>query len=137
MTSHFPENGPDLKDFMPAAEEGATAIVGEPLPEGAAIASKTAAIEAMQEVHDPEIPINIYDLGLIYGIEIDDRGNADITMTLTAPTCPVAGELPRQVAAAVAGVEGIGVAKVTLTWTPPWNQNMMSEDARLLIGMMY
>lgn len=122
---------------MPSAQEGATAVCGARLPKGAPVASRDAVIEALQSVHDPEIPINIYDLGLIYGFDIDDGGNIDITMTLTAPTCPVAGELPRRVAQAVAEVEGVGLAKVTLTWSPPWNQNMMSEDARLLIGVVF
>ena len=127
---------PDLKDFMPSALEGTTSIAGVALPPGTAPADKETAIEALRDVHDPEIPINIYDLGLIYGLEIDDMGDAQITMTLTAPTCPVAGELPRQAAEAVAAVEGIGRVSVTLTWTPPWTQNMMSEDARLLTGLM-
>ena len=91
-------------------------------------------IEAIREVYDPEIPVNIYDLGLIYELQIEADGSVLVTMTLTAPGCPVAGIMPQQVAEAVAAVPGVGEVQVTLTWDPPWTKERMSEDARLALG---
>jgi FeS assembly SUF system protein len=91
-------------------------------------------IEAMRSCYDPEIPVNIYDMGLIYEIDIDKNGFADVKMTLTSPGCPVAGTLPGEVERKVAGVEGVTGAKVHLVWEPTWNMDMMSEDARLELG---
>lgn len=128
----------ELRDFLgspKSAEDGAQAFAGALLPEGAEIANKDALVEALRTVHDPEIPVNIYDLGLIYELEQDEKGNVDVTMTLTAPACPVAGELPQQVADAVASVPGTGEVVVTLTWTPPWRQDMMTEDARMALDL--
>lgn len=119
----------------PAAEEGAQAFAGALLAEGSVKAGQEAVEAALRTVYDPEIPVNIYDLGLIYECVMQDDGNIDITMTLTAPACPVAGEMPQQVADAVAGVEGVGEVTVTLTWTPPWTADNMSEDARLALDM--
>jgi FeS assembly SUF system protein len=116
-----------------SAEEGTQALSGEPLPEGATLATPEEVEGALRTVHDPEIPVNIYDLGLIYRCEVDKNGDCDITMTLTAPACPVAGEMPQQVADAVAALAGIGVVTVTLTWTPPWTPDQMSDDAKLAL----
>jgi len=96
---------------------------------------REAVIEAMRTVHDPEIPVNIYDLGLIYDIDINAEGRVDIRMTLTAPGCPVAGILPGQVAAAVSQVEGVTDANVELVWDPPWSMERMSDEAKLQLGM--
>jgi len=96
---------------------------------------RDAVIEAMRTVHDPEIPVNIYDLGLIYDIDIDADGKVDVRMTLTAPGCPVAGILPGQVAAAVRQVEGVTDANVELVWDPPWSMERMSDEAKLQLGM--
>ena len=93
-------------------------------------------VEALKTVFDPEIPVNIYELGLIYNVAIDDASKAEITMTLTSPACPVAGTLPGEVEAAVAGVDGVSAAEVDLVWDPAWNPSMMSEVARLELGMM-
>jgi FeS assembly SUF system protein len=93
-------------------------------------------IAALREVHDPELPVNIYDLGLIYKIAISERGDVDIDMTLTAPACPVAGMMPLMVKDAVAGIEGVGEVQVELVWDPPWSQEHMSDEARLQLGMM-
>ena len=93
-------------------------------------------IAALREVHDPEIPVNIYDLGLIYKIAISDRGNVNIDMTLTAPACPVAGMMPLMVKDAVASVEGVGAVEVELVWDPPWNQSNMSDEAKLQLGIL-
>lgn len=93
-------------------------------------------IEALRSVRDPEIPINIYDLGLIYRIDITDDGDVAIDMTLTAPACPVAGLMPIMVKDAVVGVEGVGLVTVDLVWDPPWSQAQMSEEALLQLGML-
>lgn len=92
-------------------------------------------LEALRQVRDPEIPVNIVDLGLIYRLDIDSDGNAAIDMTLTAPNCPVAGSLPRQVAEVVKGLPGITSVSVNLVWEPPWTQARMSEDARLALNI--
>ena len=120
----------------PAEGEDFSATSGDPLAEGVAVAGEDAVIEAMKTVYDPEIPVNIYDLGLIYGVKIDDRGGVKIDMSLTAPGCPVAGDLPGWVADAVAKVEGIGEVEVTLVWEPGWTPELMSEDAKLALDMM-
>ncbi len=99
------------------------------------VAPEEAVIEALRTVHDPEIPVNIYDLGLIYTLEIAPDGNVRIDMTLTAPACPVAGTMPGLVANAVAAVEGVGEVEVTLVWDPPWGPERISEDARLALGL--
>ena len=93
-------------------------------------------IAALKTVYDPEIPINLYDLGLIYGIAIDDAGRVDIRMTLTSPACPVAGSLPGQVEQVVRCVDGVSAASVELVWDPPWNQERMSEAAQLELGIL-
>ncbi len=126
-----------LSHFMPnaAVGEGFSARAGEPLAPGTTVAGREAAIEALQSVYDPEIPVNIYDLGLIYELDIAGDGSVAIEMTLTAPGCPVAGEMPGQVAEAVAAVPGIGEVLVTLTWDPPWDTDRMSEDAKLALGI--
>jgi FeS assembly SUF system protein len=124
--------------FMPSpmVEEGFTARAGIPLADGTAVASKDAVIEAVATVYDPEIPVNIYELGLIYELDVDAKdGTVTILMTLTAPGCPVAGVLPGQVAEAAAGVDGVGEVAVTLTWDPPWDKERMSEDAKLALGI--
>jgi FeS assembly SUF system protein len=92
-------------------------------------------VEALKSVFDPEIPVNIYELGLIYKIEIDPESNVALKMTLTAPGCPVAGEMPEQVRGAVADVNGIKDVDVELVWDPPWNPGLMAETAKLQLGM--
>lgn len=92
-------------------------------------------VEAMRTVYDPEIPVNIYDLGLIYDMKVNDAGAVEIKMTLTAPGCPVAGEMPGMVARAVKTVDGVTDCDVELVWDPQWNPDMMSESARLTLNM--
>jgi FeS assembly SUF system protein len=119
-----------------AAEEGATTTAGEPKPEAEQTATDEAVVEALRQVYDPEIPVNIFDLGLIYEHSIDaETGEVKILMTLTAPSCPVAGTLPGEVANSVARVPGTGEVSVTITWDPPWNHHKMSEDAKLALGI--
>ena len=107
----------------PAVPEGTSARAGAKLMEGQQKAPDEAIVEALRTVHDPEIPVNIYDLGLIYDTERLEDGDVRILMTLTAPACPVAGEMPYDVAAAVSGVDGVGEVEVVLTWEPPWTQD--------------
>jgi FeS assembly SUF system protein len=93
-------------------------------------------LEAVKTVRDPEIPVNIVDLGLIYELIANKDGVVYIEMTLTAPACPVAGEMPGQVKDAVEGVEGVNDVRVKLVWTPPWDKDRMSEEAKLELGLM-
>lgn len=93
-------------------------------------------VEACRSVYDPEIPVNIYDLGLIYTIEINAENAVHVIMTLTAPGCPVAGEMPGWVAEAIEPLAGIKQVDVVLTWEPPWGMDMMSDEARLELGFM-
>ena len=108
---------------------------GAPLEPGTPIASREAVIDALRTVHDPEIPVNLYDLGLIYSLEIKDSGDVAIEMTLTTPSCPVAGSMPSEVLRAVSAVDGVGKVDVKLVWDPPWTMESMSEDAKLALGM--
>jgi FeS assembly SUF system protein len=93
-------------------------------------------IDALKEIFDPEIPVNIYDLGLIYGVEVTKEGQAVVTMTLTTPHCPVAESMPAEVEMRVAAVPGIAFADVNLVWDPPWDPQKMSDDAKLELGML-
>ena len=93
------------------------------------------AIAALRKVYDPEMPVNIYELGLIYGLEVDAAGVASVCMTLTAPNCPVAGTLPGEVERAVRAVPGITDVKLELTFDPPWSKARMSEAAKLALGI--
>ncbi|MBV6635036.1 MULTISPECIES: SUF system Fe-S cluster assembly protein [unclassified Mameliella] len=93
-------------------------------------------VEACRTVYDPEIPVNIYDLGLVYTVDINDQNEVNIIMTLTAPGCPVAGEMPGWVAEAVEPLPGVKQVDVDLTWEPPWGMEMMSDEARLELGFM-
>ncbi|MFS0773611.1 SUF system Fe-S cluster assembly protein [Sphingomonas sp. 1P08PE] len=95
-----------------------------------------AVIDALKDIFDPEIPVNIYDLGLIYGVEVADGGHAAVTMTLTTPHCPVAESMPAEVELRVAAVPGIATADVNLVWDPPWDPQKMSDEAKLELGML-
>jgi len=95
-----------------------------------------AVVGACRSVFDPEIPVNIYDLGLVYTIAIDDQNAVDIVMTLTAPGCPVAGEMPGWVASAIEPLPGVKQVDVKITFEPQWGMNMMSDEARLELGFM-
>ena len=93
-------------------------------------------VEALKQIYDPEIPVNIYDLGLIYKINIDDKGVVEVDMTLTTPGCPVAQTFPGTVEAAVRGVDGVTAARVDLVWEPPWSPDNLSEAAKLDLGLL-
>jgi FeS assembly SUF system protein len=95
-----------------------------------------SVIQALKEIYDPEIPVNIYDLGLIYGVDITADGHASVQMTLTTPHCPVAESMPGEVELRVGSVPGIGHAEVNLVWDPPWDPQKMTDDAKLELGML-
>lgn len=95
-----------------------------------------AVIDALKEIYDPEIPVNLYDLGLIYGVDITANGHAAITMTLTTPHCPVAESMPGEVELRVSAVPGISTVDVNLVWDPPWDPQKMSDEAKLELGML-
>lgn len=97
--------------------------------------SEDAVIAACQTVYDPEIPVSVYELGLIYAIEIGDGGRVKVEMTLTAPGCPSAQELPVQIREAIMAVDGVTYCDVEVVWDPPWNPGRMAEDARLALNM--
>ena len=120
----------DYLDGFLAAKPAAEAIGGD----GSAL--QEAVIAALREIYDPEIPVNIYDLGLIYGVEVDENADATVTMTLTTPHCPVAESMPGEVELRVTSVPGIRDAEVNLVWDPPWGPHKMSDEARLELGML-
>lgn len=95
-----------------------------------------AVIEALKDIYDPEIPVNIYDLGLIYDVAVTPEGHARVQMTLTTPHCPVAESMPGEVELRVGAVPGVGDARVDLVWDPPWDPGKMTDEARLELGML-
>jgi len=118
-----------LEGFLAAKPPEASA--GEP---GGALYD--AVIEALKEIFDPEIPVNIYDLGLIYGVDVTEEADVAITMTLTTPHCPVAESMPGEIELRVGAVPGVRDAQVKVTWDPPWDPAKMSDEARLELGML-
>jgi FeS assembly SUF system protein len=97
---------------------------------------KDDIVESLKSVYDPEIPVDIYELGLIYDLTVDETGKVNIQMTLTSPACPVAGSLPGEVEAKAAAVPGVSSVDVELVWDPPWTMEMMSEAAKLELGFL-
>lgn len=95
-----------------------------------------AVIDALKEIYDPEIPVNIYDLGLIYDVQISPENHAKVIMTLTTPHCPVAESMPGEIELRVGAVPGVGDAEVELVWDPPWDPQKMSDEAKLELGML-
>jgi FeS assembly SUF system protein len=123
--------------FFKRGQEEAPRRVQTPRPSPVDVrALRARVLHALRQVYDPEIPVNIYDLGLIYRLDVDERGQVDIDMTLTAPACPVAGSMPGLVAEAVKAVGGVADARVNLVWDPPWSQERMSEEAMLQLGLL-
>ena len=148
--THLMDEKPNERDpfrFLMTVDGAVEASLGAPPPAGATPVPGSALsaeeleqltadiVAALKTVHDPEIPADIYELGLIYKIDIDDDRNVAIVMTLTAPGCPVAGEMPQWVENAVASVTGVGQVKVTLTFDPPWGNDRMSDEAKLTLNM--
>lgn len=121
----------EIKDFNPEDyKKDYVATAGTPLAEGENLASREQIIEALKTVSDPEIMINIWDMGLVYKIEQQAMGKVYIEMTVTSPMCPVAGILPQQAAAAVAEVAGVGEVEVKIVWEPAWSFEMLSDEAK-------
>ena len=118
-----------LEGFL--AQKPVVAAGGEPGGE-----TYEAVIAALKDIYDPEIPVNIYELGLIYGVDVTDEGHAAVTMTLTTPHCPVAETMPAEVELRVGAVPGVGSVDVNLVWDPPWDPSKMSDEARLEMGML-
>ena len=135
MDSRDPATGPGLADFLPDTASGFRAEAGTALKHQSGPAALDHIEDALRSVHDPEIPVNIFDLGLIYSVDRKQNGDVYITMSLTAPGCPVAGEMPGQVARAVADADGVGAVTVELVWEPAWSPERMSEDAKMALDM--
>ena len=126
---------------QPAGEGGAVPADGPHEPERPSSTETNeellpVVLEALKTVRDPEIPVNLVDLGLIYELIVNKDGIVYVEMTLTAPSCPVAGELPGQVKEAIEAVEGVNDVRVKLVWSPPWDKDRMSEEAKLELGLM-
>lgn len=139
LRSGFARHRQPVADSAGSDQMEASAIrEGEPLipPSSTDHPLYERIVEACRSVFDPEIPVNIFDLGLVYAIVISEEGDVAITMTLTAPGCPVAGEMPGWVADAVAPLEGVRSVDVAITWEPIWGMNMMSDEAKLELGFM-
>jgi FeS assembly SUF system protein len=132
-----PEETPlQTPETLESSESTAPAV--SPASPGALAATEeieNGIVEALKTVFDPEIPVNIYELGLVYDIDVQPTGEVKISMTLTSPACPVAGSLPGEVQAKAEGVPGVTKAEIELVWEPAWNPSLMSEAARLQLGM--
>ncbi|MFP4619886.1 MAG: SUF system Fe-S cluster assembly protein [Bacteroidales bacterium] len=100
------------------------------------LALESEIVNVLKYIYDPEIPVNIYDLGLIYNIEVDENNNVEINMTLTAPNCPIADQILKEVEDQVKNIEGVNLVKVNLVFDPPWDKEMMSDEAKLELGLM-
>ena len=123
----------NIFDLIHQAKEAAAPPPAAP----AATGLQARVIEALRGVFDPEIPVNIYDLGLVYGLDVDEaRGKVHIRLTLTAPGCPVAQTFPELVGSTVDALPGVNEVEVELVWQPPWSRDMMSEAARLQLGLL-
>lgn len=130
---------PQAEGHPPPAEPVSEAYGGSGKPLDAPIDPKSvedAIVEALKTIYDPEIPVNIYELGLIYGVEVNEDGRAEVRMTLTAPACPVAGALVEEVAEKAGRVEGVTTSHVELVWDPPWTPDNMTDAAKLELGLL-
>jgi FeS assembly SUF system protein len=125
----------DIKGCVGATGGAESTPAGSALPPEESERLNSDIVSALKTVFDPEIPVDIYELGLIYRIDIDGDRNVDLDMTLTAPGCPVAGDMPRWVENAVSAVPGVGQVKVNLVFDPPWEMSRMSDEAKLALNM--
>ncbi len=123
-----------LSDFMPKTNSEGEIVYGEFSNHSSVKLTTDEIIKKLSTIKDPELGINIYDLGLIYDIKINEGNNVKITMTLTTVNCPVADSFPLDIAKNITSLENIGQVKVKLTFDPPWNKDMMSDDARIALG---
>ena len=128
--SAFMPNHPSLDPDVPFI-----AIAGKKNNSSTRIIEKSEIVESLKTIHDPELPVNIYDLGLIYDIRLIDKNDLKIKMSLTAPGCPVAGEMPGQVANTLAKIPNVGLIEVELVWEPAWTKDRMSEDAKMALDI--
>jgi FeS assembly SUF system protein len=128
VDGHPPPAQPIKEAYAGTGEKPTTAIDPQ--------AVEAAVIEALKTIYDPEIPVDIYALGLIYGVEVSEDGRAEVRMTLTAPACPVAGAIVEEVAEKAGQVEGVSTSHVELVWDPPWSPDRMSEAAKLELGLL-
>ena len=128
-----PGSGERKRDYLDGflAQKPVADAAGEP-----GGATYDAVISALKEIYDPEIPVNIYDLGLIYGVEVGDDNHVVVTMTLTTPHCPVAESMPGEIEMRVGAVPGVGLVDVNLVWDPPWDPQKMTDEAKLELGML-
>ena len=128
----------DFFDFIPegADDHGDFDEVERPIPDEGDAALQEKVIEALKTVRDPEIPVNLVDLGLIYDLVVNRDGTVYVEMTLTTPHCPVAASMPGEVETAIRAVPGVMDVRVNLVWMPPWGPERMSEEARLELGML-
>ena len=124
------------RDMIDVSSEPETAPAVSAIPQDELNRITDALIAAFKSVYDPEIPVDIYELGLIYKVDIDDNRKVDVEMTLTAPGCPVAGDMPGWVETAARGVQGVEDVEVRLTFDPPWDPSRMSDEARLSLNML-
>ena len=128
----------DLNDFIDSSiklGEEKVFKAGKSIKNASVAIQENTVIDKLKQVFDPEIPVSVYDLGLIYKIDRFNNGNINIEMSLTAPACPVAGELPKEVCEKVSSIETVGEVTVKLVWDPAWTSEMMSEDAKLLLDV--
>ncbi|MFC5521159.1 SUF system Fe-S cluster assembly protein [Polaromonas jejuensis] len=124
-------------DLIRQAKEAAAPPPAAPAPTTPATGLQARVIEVLRTVFDPEIPVNIYDLGLVYGLDVDEaQGKVHIRLTLTAPGCPVAQTFPELVGSTVDALPGVNEVEVELVWEPPWSKDKMSEAARLQLGLL-
>ena len=128
--SAFLPNDPSLDPHVPFI-----ATAGKKNNSSARFIDKSEIVESLKTIHDPELPVNIYDLGLIYDIRLIDNNDLKIKMSLTAPGCPVAGEMPGQVANTLAKIPNVGLIEVELVWEPAWTKDRMSEDAKMALDI--
>ena len=128
VTEEFERKKDYLAGFLAGEKEAPAAGPGSDL--------QASVVETLKSIYDPEIPVDIYELGLIYDVDVSQEGDATITMTLTTPHCPVAESLPQEVELRVLSVPGIRDAVVNLVWDPPWDPSKMSDEARLELGML-
>jgi FeS assembly SUF system protein len=129
LTANVPRKADYLEGFL--KQQAQPVAEGEP---GGSVYD--GVITALKEIYDPEIPVNIYDLGLIYGVDVTPDNHVVVTMTLTTPHCPVAESMPGEVELRVGAVPGVGDAEVNLVWDPPWDPQKMSDEAKLELGML-
>lgn len=127
FTENFMEGGPR------GGPEGRTQ---DKAAAGGSDGLEAQVIDVLKSVYDPEIPVNIYELGLIYDVKVDSANNVDVTMTLTTPMCPVADELPLEIEQKIRALGGVGEVKIDLVWEPPWDMSMLSDAAKLELGML-